>query len=193
VPSHPLRLTLAAAVGLFALTLFGNAIAAPAQSHPFKAEVNLTQDVVTRGRMFSVVTAIRNATEEEQIFYTWACSYASGWTTDNPKVQVNPPNCLANTPQIIRLKPGKAFVRPVMVYVDLPSSDKQRTVTFRLGYGTKAPPLKSRIRPGMPIPDYGSRKYLGSWLPWPYIPPIWSNPVTITVTRDPPHHSESIN
>jgi hypothetical protein len=150
---------------------------------PFKAEARVTQAVVKNGAMFPVVTAVRNVSVKEQIFYIWPCNYKAQWTSDNALVHVGAAICMQDSPVIIRLGPGKTYMQEVFVYVDLLSDRNRGNLTFRLGYGAKATPLKSQPAVGMPIPDYGSKTYLGTWLPWPYIPAIWSNAVTVVVER----------
>jgi hypothetical protein len=150
---------------------------------PFKAEARVTQAVVKNGKFLPVVTAIRNVSAEEQIFYIWPCNYRGVWTTDNALVHMGGAACLQDAPVIIRLKPDKTYEQELFVYVDLPSDRNRGNLSFRLGYGAKATPFKSQPPLAMPIPNYGSKIYLGTWLPWPYIPPIWSNAVTVTVER----------
>jgi hypothetical protein len=150
---------------------------------PFKAEARVTQAVVKNGTMFPVFTEVRNVSAEEQILYIWPCNYRAAWATDNALVRVDTATCMQDSPVIVRLRPGKAYVQDVLVYVDLPRNRGGQKLSFRLGYGTKAAPLKSHPPSGVPIPNYGSKAYLGTSLPWPYIPPIWSDPVTVTVER----------
>jgi hypothetical protein len=153
------------------------------EGQPFKAEARVTQAVVKNGKFLPVVTAVRNVSVKEQILYIWPCNYKAQWTSDNAHVHMAGAACLQDSPVIIRLKPGKTYVQEVFVYVDLPTDRNQENLTFRLGYGTKATPLKSQPPVGGPIPDYGSKTYLGTWLPWPYIPPVWSNPVSVVAER----------
>ena len=142
--------------------------AAFGQVPSFRAEIKVTRTEVENNETFSVITAIRNTGVTEQSLDIWPCTYPGQWIPNNPIVHVNEIACLKNPLVTIRLKPGKAYERTVPVHIELPSHRGRRgKVTFRLGYGTKTP--------------------MGSWKPWPNIPPIWSNPLTVIVTSGPAH------
>lgn len=85
-----------------------------------------------------------------------ACGYSYRWTADHPSVHVIGEACMKNTFATIYLKPGEVFQREVPVLVDLaPGKGEPESVTFRLGF------IEST----------------------PKIPPIWSNAVTVSVTK----------
>lgn len=141
----------------------------------FRAEAMLKQPAANDPRTFLVATAIRNTGEQEEFFYIWDCGYPAMWTTDNPIVQVYPPSCQQNVPEEIELKAGEAYERGVPVHVELAAADAgPKAITFRLEYGAKA-------EKGDPNVLFPGRGELGTWKPWPDIPPIWSNAVTVTV------------
>lgn len=137
--------------------------AASAQSQPFKAEIKLMRTEVSNNQTFTVMTAIRNTGTSVQSLYIWPCTYPLQWVADNPAIRVNGVTCAKNSLVTIKLKPGEAYTGALQVHVDLPFNEvKPENVAFRLEYGTTTPN--------------------GVWKPWPDIPPIWSNAVTVVVT-----------
>ncbi len=139
--------------------------AAYGQGPSWKVEIKLAQTLVKSGENFSVVTAVRNTGTSEESLIVWDCSYAWQWKADNPAVQVGGVACLQNVLVRIRLKPGEAYERPVPVYVELAAGSARRElIAFRLRYENAATHVESFHLP-------------------PQNPPIWSNPVTVIVTR----------
>jgi hypothetical protein len=146
---------------LFVVFLFCfEGLAAYGQSSPTNVEIKLAQIAVKNNEDFSVNTAIRNTGNDEQVLEIWFCGYCNRWIADNPSVHIGVESCLKNSSQTIRLMPGKAFEEAVPVRVELPvGSGQHELVTFRLG-----------IKGG----TYGTK-----WT----VSPIWSNAVTVNVTR----------
>jgi hypothetical protein len=140
------------------LALLG--LPAYAQAHPFKTEARLTQAVVRNRTDFPVVTTMRNITGKEQTLITLTCAFPYGWITDNPEVHIDQGACLQSARVFSVLKPAKAYTQTFEVYADLPANRRRQNVTFRLGY-----PL------GGPHPESESN------------PPLWTDPLTITITR----------
>jgi hypothetical protein len=145
---------------LSALLLCFAGLTAFPQDSPTQLEIKLAQTAVTNNEEFSVSTAIRNTGSEEQVLEIWACGYPNRWKADNLSVHVVNEGCLKNTPFKVQLKPGRAYERKMQIRVELaPGSSQHESVTFRLG-----------IEGG----DYGT-----AWK----VSPIWSNAVTVNVTR----------
>jgi hypothetical protein len=138
---------------------------AHAQNHRFNANARLTQAAVKNGTDFPVVTTVRNISGKRQTFEVLSCAFPVGWITGNPRVHIDGGGCLQSARGIIKLQSGKAYTQTFEVYVDLdlPANRNQQEATFRLGYPASGPHLNSKS------PQT-----------------IWSNPVTITVTRDSP-------
>ena len=130
------------------------------QADPFKAEAQLTRAFVKNRTDFPVVTTMRNITGKRHTFITLICSFPSGWITDNPKVHIDQGSCLQSARVISLLEPGKTYTQTFEVYADLPADRSQQNLTFRLGY-----------------PIRGANSNLKSH------PLVWTNPLTITVTR----------
>ncbi len=132
-----------------------------AQVSPLKVEIKLTQTAVKNDETFSVYTALRNSGSEVRVLEVWSCGYNDLWIADNPSVRViGDVGCMKSFSTKKYLKPGEAFESTVPVRVELTHDKGQpESVTFRLGF--KDP----------------------TFLANPKIPPIWSNAVTVSVTR----------
>jgi hypothetical protein len=130
--------------------------AADGQGSPIKIEIKPAQTAVKNNEDFSVDITIRNTSSVEQLLEVMSCSYSMQWTLDNPSVRLVREACEKNIPIKISLKPGQAFERAVLARVVLASGNGQsESVTFRLGF------IGAASKP----------------------PPIWSNHVTVSVTR----------
>lgn len=149
---------------LFSLLLFCiTGPVASGQSPSFGAEIDLTRTRVKYGEEFSLRTAIRNLSTVDESIEVYPCTYPRQWVADNSVVHVEDVACKQNSLAVIRLRPGEAYERSIPVHIELPPAEsKSRSVTFRLGYGTKTSN--------------------GVWKPWPKIQPIWSNAVTVVAT-----------
>jgi hypothetical protein len=146
---------------LFATLLFCfGGLAAYGQSPPLLVEIKPAQTVVHSNEEFLVSTALRNTSSEVQVLGVMSCSYPSQWAADNTSVYVSQVSCLRNVLFRISLKPGEAYERTLSVHVELASGKGQlESVTFRLGFQDENPPTVPRV------------------------PRIWSNAVTVSVTR----------
>lgn len=131
------------------------------QVQALKAEIKLAQSVVKNNEYFSVTTTIRNTGSAEETLVVWDCSYPSQWRPDSPIIKGQVVACKQNVPGKLKLRPGETYTKPVLLYVELKSSEQVKSVTFRLGYGTSA--------------------FFGTIEPAPKSPAIWSNTVTVTV------------
>ncbi|MGB9407374.1 MAG: hypothetical protein WCA89_07545 [Terracidiphilus sp.] len=155
---------------LFGLLLFCiGGLAVYGQPSPLKVEIKPAQTVVKNNEVFSVDTTIRNTSSAEQSLQVLYCCYSTQWTADNPLVHVDcAESCMHNFPHKTKLKPGDAYEKTVLVRVALAAGKGQsETVTFRLGFED---------------PTYGTvTTYRGVSRMW--IPPRWSNAVTVSVTR----------
>jgi len=147
---------------LFATLLlcFGG-LALNGQSPQIRVEIKPTKTVVKNHEGFLVSTALRNTGNLEQLVSVWSCSYSTQWLTDNPSVQLTGGgDCFKNGLGIVRIKPGEAYERKVPVSVTLGSrSGQHESVTFRMGFQDENPRT----------------------IPKP--PRIWSNAVTVNITR----------
>jgi len=137
------------------------------QSSPLRAEIELTRISVKNNEVFSVSTTIRNVSGEEQSLTTLDCGYSYQWTADNPLLRSGAESCLQNALSTIRLGPGGSYKRKVRVSALLRAgSDPKQAVTFRLGFVNDDGPMTQR--PGVRAAT---------------APRLWSNAVTVTVTR----------
>jgi hypothetical protein len=123
-------------IGTFSVLLFCFAgMAAYGQDSPFKVEIKLAQTQVNNYEAFSVATAIRNASAEEQTLDIWSCSYPTQWVSDIATVHVNLAVCKKNELLHIKLKPGEACEKPLSIRIQLaPGDGKPEPVTFLMGY-----------------------------------------------------------
>jgi hypothetical protein len=145
---------------LGALLLCFAGLGAYGQDAAMTVEIKPARTAVNNYEPFQVATAIRNTGKEEQSLKIWSCSYPTQWVADNPSVKVNLVSCKKNDLLDVKLDPGKTCEREVSVRVQLDAGNgKPEPVTFRLGFKTEAHVIGQ--------PDL----------------PIWSNPVTVTVTK----------
>ena len=108
-----------------------------------------------------MATAIRNTGTTEQTLVVMMCPE---WMSDSTVIHVDPRACLKNIPRKVPLKPGEEFSSVVHIHAELPAGQsKPDKVTFRLGY--HVPPFFGAIEVA------------------PKIQPLWSNAVSVVVTR----------
>jgi len=131
------------------------------QDSPLKAEIRPTQISVKNDEDFSVITSIHNTSSEGQSIWVLYCGYSIQWTADNPSVHLDSTDaCAKNSPWKVSLKPGEAYEKTVLVRVALsPGNGQSKAVTFRLGFEDMAYTTVQNA------------------------PRIWSNAVTVNVTR----------
>jgi hypothetical protein len=135
-------------------------LAASAQDSPIKVEVTVAHEKVNNYEPFSVATAIRNTSTEEQTLDIWSCSYPTQWVSDASSVHVNLAGCKKNDLLHIKIKPGEAIERAVSIRVELaPGDGKPESVTFRMGFKNATFVMGQANLP------------------------MWSNPLTVTVTK----------
>ena len=138
--------------------------AAYGQGPSWKVEIKPEQTAVKSKQDFSVATAVRNIAKGEQSLYVLDCLYPGHWSTDNPAVNLIVINCAQNSLATFRLKPGEAHESALPVFIELAAgSARHESVTFRL--------------------RYAFANSLGTSAPGTVPPPIWSNPVTVEVSR----------
>jgi hypothetical protein len=125
-------------------------------------QVKTARTTVKNNEEISVSTSIRNTGETETRILVWACAFPSEWTVDKPWIDIYQPNCLAEDRVLINLKRGEVYRRVVQVYVRAVDV-YQKEVTFRMGFGNR---LFSEDQ------KHNSKAEA-----------VWSNPVTLTVTR----------
>jgi len=140
------------------LVLFFAGMATYGQDSPTRAEIKVAQSTVKNNEEFSVYTSIRNVGRDEQSVPLWSCSYPEQWTADNPAVHIAGAACKKNDVVQVRLKPGEAYERTLLVRIGA-EHRAQRWVTFRLGF---EPPDHEKT-------GTASR--------------IWSNAITVNVTE----------
>ncbi len=138
--------------------VFARGVALPST---LKVEIKPAKTVVKSNEDFSVVTLIRNDSGNDQSIWVLYCAYSTQWRTDNPSVHLDSIDvCAKNVPWKVNLKPGKAYEKEVLVRVTLPSgNDQPESTTFRLGFEDMANTGTQNTRR------------------------VWSNAVTVTVTR----------
>jgi hypothetical protein len=151
--------------GLFTVLLFCCAGQIPAgQEQSLKAEIKLTRTVVKNDETFFVATVVRNTGSTVQSLIVWDCSYPDQWTTDNPAARINDVACQQNTRGEIQLKPGASYIRSVSLHIHVAFGQvTQDKVAFRMGYGK--------------MPYFRAQDVV------PKVPLLWSNAVTVAVTR----------
>jgi len=144
---------------LSALLLCFAGLTAFPQDSPTQLEIKLAQTTVKNNEDFSLSAIIHNTGNEEKVIRVWSCGH-SQWTADNPSVLGSPEVCAKNILLKERIKPGESGHWEVPVRVVLLAGGGQpESVTFRLGFQSST---------------YGTE---------PDIPRIWSNAVTVKVTR----------
>ena len=145
-----------------ALLLFVAVRPVKAENRSLSVQVKTTRTTVRNNEEISVSTSIRNTGETETRILVWACAFPSEWTVDNPSIDIDQPNCLAEDRTWINLKRGEEYRRVVEVYVRAVDV-YQKEVTFRMGFGNR---LFSEDQ------KHNSKAQA-----------VWSNPVTLIVTR----------
>ncbi len=145
---------------LGALLICFAGLAAYGQDAAMTVEIKPARTAVNNYEPFQVATAIHNTGTEAKSLKIWSCSFPTQWVSDNPVVYVNLVSCEKNDLLEIKLDPGKACERVVSVRVQLGAgSGKPEPVTFRLGFKAVA---------------YATGQQNV---------PIWSDPITVTVTK----------
>lgn len=154
-----------ACLSLFAIFLFFFTGRLLCGQEPFlSVEIKPSQTVARNHEKILVEVAIRNNGATRQTLSVYTCSFPNQWQVDNAAVDVDRANCLQNLRTEIKLKPGEVYRRSLFVHVQLASDQiEQRKESFRLGFGNS--------------PNFGYLK------PGPNYPAIWSNAVTVTVTK----------
>jgi hypothetical protein len=143
-----------------ALLLCFAVLAAYGQDAAMTVEIKPARTAVNNYEPFQVATAIRNTGAIEQSLKIWSCSYPTQWVSDNPFVKVNLVSCKKNDLLNVNVDPDKGCERTISIRVELSAGDGQlEPVTFRLGF--KAATFAT-----------GQANL-----------PIWSNPITVTVTK----------
>ena len=126
---------------------------------PLEAKIKLVQTAVKNDGTFSVSATLLNSGSN-----VWelavGCGFLDQWTSDSPFVNVIGEACARTIPVGIRLKSGETYEREVPVRLVLTAGgDQPQSVSFRLRFND---------------PTFSSN---------PKSPPIWSNAVTVNVTR----------
>jgi len=127
------------------------------ESSPLQLQLKLARTEVKNNEEIIAQTEIRNTGKDEQSLYVLLCGHTQ-WSTDNTYVQVAAEGCLKNSIHKMKLKPGESGHWEVPLVLSTRSS-LPKSVTFRLGFQS-----------------WTDRKT-------PEVPQIWSNPVTVGVTK----------
>ena len=91
-----------------------------ANPSPLKVEIKPSLTAAKSNEDFSVVASIRNTSTAEQWLQVLFCCYSTQWIADNPLVHVDCAElCMKNAPRKVRLKPGEACEKTVLVRVTL--------------------------------------------------------------------------
>jgi len=153
-------------LGKLAIWLLGfwlficGASAVYSQVSPLKVKISVPTTTFRNSERVYVATAILNTGITEQMLVVMTCPK---WTSDSIVIRVDAPGCMKNIPRKIPLKPGEEFRSVVHTHVELPDGQSNPDkVTFRLGYHMPA--------------FFGTE---GT----PKVQPLWSNAVSISVTR----------
>ena len=134
------------------------------QNRSLNVQIKTARTTVKNNEEISVSTSIRNLGTTETRILVWACAFPSEWLVDNPSIYIDEPNCLIESRAWVGLKPGESYRKAVKVYVRLSALYANRQeVTFRMGFGNRL------------LSGNGNR---GS-----KVDAVWSNPVTLTVTK----------
>lgn len=151
-----------------AFLFFFSGLAAHSQDSPIAVEVKPAQATVKEGEDFSVSTVLRNTGTETQIMWHEACGYGDLWISDNGLIRIAPSSCSKPGFSRVTLKAGEDFRADIQIFARLPeSSGEGEWVTFRLGFKSE---FGSEDDPTHPRPPTRT---------------LWSNAVTVKVTRDP--------
>ncbi len=141
------------------LFCFGG-LAAFGQDSPIKVTISSALTQVRNNEIVSVCTTLRNISSEEQVLEALSCGYSNQWIADNPSVLLLGDPCKKVGLMQIRLKPNETHERHLSIRVTLPASGSHpQSVTFRLGFQNER--SRTEMKP----------------------PRIWSNAVTVNVTR----------
>jgi hypothetical protein len=151
---------------LSSFLLFLSGMAAYSQSPLIAVEISPAQTAVNEGGDFLLSTVLRNTGNEALIMRHEACGYSDLWTVDNASIQVVPSSCDKPGFMGMSLKPGEDYKREVRIRAKLaPGVGESEWVTFRLGFKSE---FKSDKDPAQPNPVTKT---------------LWSNVVTVRVTR----------
>jgi hypothetical protein len=130
---------------------------------PLRVEIKTAQVSVKTGQRVPVSTWVRNSGSTDATIEIWACAFPSEWVVDNPSVEIEQPNCVAENRSSIVLKPGGEYQRDLMIFVHLGTANfDQKELSFRLGF-----------RNGV----FRDEKHQ------PKTDPVWSNSATLKVTK----------
>ena len=137
------------------------------QNSPITVDIKPEQTAVEGNETFLVSSVLRNTSKENQVLKIWSCSYSWQWTADDLAVHVNEASCKKNTISHIELKPGEVYQRAVSVQIKQfgVGNSHSESVTFRLGYEDA-----SQVKQVRPSSETS---------------PVWSNPITVSVTPHP--------
>jgi hypothetical protein len=135
-----------------------------AQQEPLKAEVSWPGGTVKIAENFSLTVVLKSTGSSERSLTIWTCPVSEQWLPDNPVVQlIQVTPCQQPALGVIRIRPGDKYKETVTLSIRLPSDGTiSNNVTFRLGFSER-----TRI----------------SDIEVPKTPSLWSNAVTISVTR----------
>ena len=149
--------------GVAVLVLTSDSPHAFASDPLFRLEARVTPAIIADGRVFTANVTIRNTSQDEQSLQTTQCTYGDwNWKSDQAplRVEYHPgAACEKNRVVYVRLKPGDAFNEALPILPTLPAATK--SLTFRLGFDPR----------------------LGSGTSVQTLPSVWSNSVTVSVTK----------
>ena len=136
---------------------------ATAQQQNLKAEISWTGVTVKHADSFSLNAVLRNTGSTERSLTIWTCPVSAQWVPDSPVVRVNQDTpCQQPAASLIRIKSGEKYTEAIPISFHLPANQAiPNSVTFRLGFSELTR-----------LSDVGHKE-----------PSIWSNGVTIPVTR----------
>ena len=136
---------------------------AVAEQEPFKAQISWNGGTVRNADSFSLTAVLQNTSSSERSLTIWTCPVSAQWVPDNPVVRVNQATpCQQPAMGVIRIRSGEEYRETLTLSIRLPPNRAiPNSVTFRLGFSEHA-----RLTDVVPK-----------------MPSVWSNAVTISVTK----------
>ena len=130
---------------------------------PLRVKIETAQVSVKTGQRVPVSTWVRNSGSTDATVEIWACAFPEEWVVDNPSIEIEQQNCVAENRSSIILKSGGEYQRDLMIVVHSGVANfDQKELNFRMGF-----------RNGV----FRDEKHQ------PKTGPVWSNSVTLKVTK----------
>ena len=93
---------------------------------------------------FEVRCVVTNISQKPQTICAYSCSWYMNWQTDDKQIFCLGWDCCRNSPQEIKIAPGKSYEK--ILPLTTPSEAKGKTVRFRIGF-TAVTPNGTKFKP----------------------------------------------